>query len=73
MESQIQQLNRLRNSEAALQKQTMTQSKQLRDLTQKLEKTQKENKSLAKELETKKQKTCQNYKVRWQCYLYRIF
>lgn len=41
MESQIQQLNRLRNSEAALQKQTMTQSKQLRDLTQKLEKLRK--------------------------------
>lgn len=56
MVSQIQQLNRLRNSEAALQKLRYEQSKKLRDLTQKLEKTQKENKSLAEKLETEKNK-----------------
>lgn len=56
MESQIQQFNRLRNSEMALQKQAKTQSKKLHDQAQKMKKIQQKNESLAQALQTEKNK-----------------
>ncbi len=56
MESQIQQFNRLRNSEMALQKQAKTQSKKLHDQAQRMKKIQQKNESLAQALQAEKNK-----------------